>query len=248
MTTSEPTTKRSNGPAAETLPDVVPSVEHDNAMLAYDEIPTELAEALRTIINRYELRNDASFPPTIAVTSSLRGEGVTLVSQVLATLLAQETGRYVCWVDCSWLSPDQQPIEAIGRPGLIAVLADRAKILSALQTAPGLPQLFTLRAGPLPESQRNSIARSPQFDSLLDVLTKEFDHVVFDVPPILANANGLTLVRRARGSLFVVRHRATSITQFRRLAEATQPTPNVGVVLNHYRTSIPARLRRMLGD
>lgn len=230
------------------LPEVATQSQHDESMPAYGDIPAELAEALRGIINRYELRHDGGLPSSIAVTSTLRGEGVTTVSQALATLIAQEAGKYVCWVDCSWLSADNPPSASDGRPGLIDILADRANILSAFQTAPDLPQLFSLRAGPLPESKRNMIARSPQFDSLLDVLTKEFDHVVFDIPPVLANANGLALVRRSNASLFVIRHRATSVSQFERMVEATQPTPNLGVVLNRYRTSIPKRLRRLLGD
>lgn len=217
-------------------------------MLRYEQIPSELAEALRNIVNRYELRNDEKLPSTIAVTSALRGEGVTTVSQALATLIAQETGQYVCWVDCSWLAPHHATANADGRPGLIDILADRSNILSAFQSTPDLPQLMSLSAGPVPESKRNIIARSPEFDRLLDVLTAEFDHVIFDIPPILANANGLTLVRRSDASLFVVRHRTTSITQFRRALEATQPTPNLGVVMNRYRTSIPSRIRRMLGE
>lgn len=217
-------------------------------MLTYDEIPQELAEAIRTIVNRYELRHDEKLPSTIAVTSALHGEGVTITSQALSTLIAQETGQYVCWVNCSWLASDQPVEHESGRPGLIEILADRAKILSAFQSAPDLPQLMSLNPGPVPESKRNMIVRSPEFDQLLDVLTSEFDHVVFDIPPVLNNANGLALVRRSDASLFVVRHRSTSIRQFRRALDATQPTANLGVVLNKFKTSIPRRLRTMLGD
>lgn len=228
--------------------DVVNQPGTDTGMLRYDDIPQELAEAIRTVVNRYELRHDERLPTTIAVTSALHGEGVTLTSQALSTLVAQETGQYVCWVDCSWLASDQAAESTNGRPGLIEILADRAKILSAFQSAPDLPQLMSLNPGPVPESKRNMIVRSPEFDQLLDVLTSEFDHVVFDIPPVLNNANGLALVRRSDASLFVVRHRSTSIRQFRRALDATQPTPNLGVVLNKFKTSIPRRLRTLLGD
>ncbi len=230
------------------VPDVVTQHRAQTGMLSYDEIPQELGEAIRTIINRYELRHDEKLPSTIAVTSALHGEGVTTTSQALSTLIAQETGQYVCWVNCSWLASDQPVDHDSSRPGLIEILADRAKILSAFQSAPDLPQLMSLNPGPVPESKRNMIVRSPEFDQLLDVLTSEFDHVVFDIPPVLNNANGLALVRRSDASLFVVRHRTTSIRQFRRALDATQPTPNLGVVLNKFKTSIPRRLRTMLGD
>lgn len=218
------------------------------AMLRYDEIPGALAEALRRIVNRHELRHDERLPATISVTAALRGEGTTTVSQALSTLIAQEMGRYVCWVDCSWLAGDRPVAPTDDRPGLIEILADRSKVLSAFQTAPDLPQLITLSPGHVAESKRNMIVRSPEFDQLLDVLTAEFDHVIFDIPPVLQNANGLALVRRSDASLLVVRQRSTSVTQFEQALDATQPTPNLGVVLNRYRTSIPRRLRRLLGD
>jgi hypothetical protein len=37
------------------------------------------------------------------------------------------------------------------------------------------------------------------------------------------------------------------MAQVQRAIDATQPTPTVGVVLNRYHTSIPVRLRRLLG-
>ena len=217
-------------------------------MLMYDEIPSGLAEGLRRIVNRHELRRDEHLPTSISVTAALRGEGTTTVSQALSTLIAQEMGRYVCWVDCSWLAGDRPAEAPDGRPGLIEILADRSKVLSAFQAVPGLPQLITLRPGYVEDSKRNMIARSPEFDQLLDVLTAEFDHVIFDIPPVLQNANGLALVRRSDASLLVTRQRSTSIAQFEQALDATLPTPNLGVVLNQYRTSIPRRLRRLLND
>jgi tyrosine-protein kinase Etk/Wzc len=214
----------------------------------YEEIPGPLAEALRRIVNRHELRQDEHLPTSISVTAALRGEGTTTVSQALSTLIAQEMGRYVCWVDCSWLAGDHPVAAPDGRPGLIEILADRSKVLSAFQAVPDLPQLITLSPGYVEESKRNMIARSPEFDQLLDVLTAEFDHVIFDIPPVLQNANGLALVRRSDASLLVVRQRSTSIAQFEQALDATMPTPNLGVVLNRFRTSIPRRIRRLLGD
>lgn len=220
----------------------------DPGLLSYNEIPGALAEALRRIVNRHELRRDEHLPTSISVTAALRGEGTTTVSQALSTLIAQEMGRYVCWVDCSWLAGDRPTAAPDGRPGLIEILADRSKVLSAFQAVPDLPQLITLSPGYVDESKRNMIARSPEFDQLLDVLTAEFDHVIFDIPPVLQNANGLALVRRSDASLLVVRQRSTSIAQFEQAMDATLPTPNLGVVLNQYRSSIPRRLRRLLGD
>jgi Mrp family chromosome partitioning ATPase len=217
------------------------------AMLRYENIPAEMAEGLRGVINRYELRSGERIPKSIAVTSPLPGEGVTTVSQALATIIAQEMGSFVCWVDCGWLAADGSADRPSARPNLVEILADQSRIISAFQASPELPQLMSLAPGPVPESKRNMIVRSPEFERLLAILAEEFDHVVFDVPPVLTNANGLALLRRADASLLVVRHRSTTLAQVRRAVEATQPTPNIGTLLNRYRTSIPVRVRRLLG-
>lgn len=228
--------------------DLLPAVVHApvSPLPRYDEIAPELGEALRGIVNRYELRTGEALPNSIAVTSALAGEGVTTVSQSLATLIAQEMGLFVCWVDCSWLTarPDQP---SDGRPDLLDLLADQSQIHSAFQTSPDLPKLISLSPGPVPESKRNLIVRSPGFEGLLGILADEFDHVIFDLPPILSNANALAILRRADASLIVVRHRATTVSQVQRAIESTQPTTNLGVVLNRFRPSIPQRFVRLLG-
>jgi len=225
----------------------IPKAYTSAPLLRYDNIPNELAEALRSIINRYELRGGEPLPKSIAVTSSLPGEGVTTVSQALSTMIAQEMKEFVCWVDCGWLKPNSDANVDNGRPDLLSILADQSRVLSAFHTSPDLPNLMSLAPGPVPESKRNLIVRSPEFERLLGILADEFDHVVFDLPPVLTSANGLALLRQADVSLMVVRHRSTSIVQVQRALQATQPTPNLGVVLNQYRTSIPAIIRPLLG-
>lgn len=211
----------------------------------YNDIPAPLAEAIRSIVNRYELRTGEPLPNSIGVTAAMPREGVTTVSQALATVIAQEIGMFVCWVDCSWLSANAKPVDD-GRPDLLDLLADDSLLQSAFQTSPELPQLISLAPGALPEGKRNIVVRSPSFERLLAVLADEFDHVIFDLPPILTNAHALALLRRADASLVVVRHRTTTVGQVHRAIESTEPTTNLGVILNHYEPKIPARLRRLL--
>lgn len=216
------------------------------AMPAYDDIPAELAEALRGIVNRNELRDGRPLPQVIALTSAMLGEGVTTVSKSLATLIASEMGRFVCWIDCSWLTGDLDGVQE-ERPSLIDILADDSRMEGAFKTTPGQPSLVSLSPGPVPESQRNLIARSPEFEQLLGILKDEFDQIVFDLPPVLSHANAIALLREVDAAILVVRHRSTSIAQVERAIEAMHPTPNLAVVLNEYRTSIPSRVRRLLG-
>lgn len=245
---SRPARSSGRRPDQTTEVDYLPVVAHGplSPLPRYDEIAPELAEALRGIVNRYELRTGDALPNSIAVTSALSGEGVTTVAQSLSTLIAQEMGLFVCWVDCSWLTARSDQASD-GRPDLLDLLADQSQIHSAFQTSPDLPNLISLSPGPVPENKRNLIVRSPGFERLLEILADEFDHVVFDLPPILTNANALAMLRRADASLIVVRHRSTTVAQVQRAIESTQPTMNLGVVLNRFRPSIPRQFLRLLG-
>jgi Mrp family chromosome partitioning ATPase len=216
------------------------------ATLTYEDIPVEIAEALRGIINRSELRAGHPLPQAIAVTAAVRGEGVTTLSRSLAALIASEMGRFVCWIDCSWLSGDPSH-EQGDRPSLIDILADDSQMENAFESTPEQPSLVSLSPGPVPESQRNLIARSPEFEHMLGLLKDEFDHLIFDLPPILTHANAIGLLRQADAGILVVRHRSTSIAHVERTVEAMHPTPNLAVVLNQYRSSIPKRIERLLG-
>ena len=231
---------RANLPAVRERPARRPS-----PLMRYADIPGELTEALRSIVNRHELRTGEPIPDAVAVTSSVPGEGVTTVSQALATLIAQEMERFVCWVDCSWLRPGG--IVADGsQPDLLDLLENQSEIHSAFQTTAELPNLISLAPGPVPESKRNLIVRSPGFEGLLRALADEFDHVVFDLPPVLSNAASLAVLRQADASLFVARHRSTTVPQLRRALDSTEPTPNIGVVLNRFRPSAPRVIRRLI--
>ena len=87
-----------------------------------------------------------------------------------------------------------------------------------------------------------------EFEDLIDLLCEEFDHVVFDVPPLLSNASSLAIVRLADSSLLVTKQRHTSISHVRRALGAMESTRNLGVILNQYRTYIPSGIRRLLGE
>ena len=210
-------------------------------------MPGELAEALRGIINRSELREGSSLPNSIAVTSALLGEGVTTTSQSMASLVAQEMSSFTCWVDCSWLTPEASRSEN-DRPGLIDILNNQSLVQQAFHTTEDQPNLFSFSPGPVPDHKRNMIVRSQEFDRLLSILVEEFDHIIFDLPPILSNANSLALLRRADASFLVVKHRGASLAQVERAITAMEPTPNLGVLLNQYHSRIPRRLRRFIGE
>jgi succinoglycan biosynthesis transport protein ExoP len=211
-------------------------------------IPEELAESLRGVYSRHELSTGSAFPKWIAVTSSLEGEGVTTVSRALAALLAQEFGQRVCWFDCEWLSSSTRAVEEPARRTLSELAEDMSALSRTFEVSTNIPSLRYLRPGLEPTGLSNPVVRSPQFGTLLARLDADFDHIILDMPPILSNSGTLALMLCADATLIVVKHRSTSMSMLERTLQATQPTPNLAVLLNRFKPSIPKRLLRMFSS
>jgi Mrp family chromosome partitioning ATPase len=223
-------------PPANTLSDATPP--------SYDELDEGLADAIRSVINQHQLASD-ELPKSIAVVSALHGEGVTTVSRALALLIAHENNASVCLLDCSWMAdaaPDADRLPL----GIFELMTDQCSVGEALQATAGEPNMMTLAPGNVPASRRHVLARSAQFESLMKLLNDQFDHLVFDTPPILGGAAGLAVLRHADAHLLVVRHGVTTIPQVRAVNDKLETVQQLGVVLNRYRTSVPARFRRLL--
>jgi Mrp family chromosome partitioning ATPase len=204
-----------------------------------EQFPPPLVESLRYLVGRFQLGENVELRPRLGVVSALHGEGVTTISRTLAAVIANDLDVRVCWVDLSWpslRSPNAQDLQ--GTDGIYEVLTGRTDLEAALQKTDD-PRLVILRAGRIPEAQGPEVARSPLLAILLDDLDKQFDCVVFDMPPILAGSAGLGIVRHTGSYLLVVRHGVTTSQQVRAAVDELRALPSVGVVLNRYRTRVP---------
>lgn len=210
----------------------------------YDELDPRLADAVRSIVNQHELDVE-SLPKSIAVISGLAGEGVTTIARTLSLLIAHEMGASVCLVDCSWMV--DTGVRTEDEPaGMFELMTDRCTIDQALRATGGEPKLMSLGPGNVPPNRRHVLARSAQFERLIDLLCEELDHVVFDTPPMLQGAAGLSVLRHADSHVLVVRNGITTIPQVRAVVEKVDTVPQLGMILNQYRSSVPDRLQRLI--
>jgi Mrp family chromosome partitioning ATPase len=223
-----------NGSASTLAP---PSSLHFSGLL--DQFPAPLVESLRYLVSRFQLGQNIELPTRLGVVSAIHGEGVTTVSRTLAAVIANDLDVPVCWVDLSWPSARAPSVSLTnGTDGIYEVLTGRMELAAALRKTDD-PRLVILPAGRVPDTQREALARSPLLATLVDHLEKQFDCVVFDMPPILAGSAGLGLVRHTDSYLLVVRHGVTTSHQLRAVADELRSVRSIGVVLNRYKSRIP---------
>jgi tyrosine-protein kinase Etk/Wzc len=159
---------------------------------------------------------------TIVVTSAAPGEGKTITAANLAVIFAHE-GRRVLLIDCDVRRPKLHIMLRVPRsPGLVDLLrsdADMAELSAGRdEAAPpegeipvpeyirttGIRGLHLLPCGRI-EPTMADLSSSARLRRLLGDLSRWFDVVILDTPPVLAVADAGILGTMADGVLLVVR-------------------------------------------
>src|SRR5689334_4409009 len=169
------------------------------------------AEQYRMLLHR--LRHARSLRPiqggaVIAVTSAVRGEGVSITAANLALTAARAGDSRVALVDCDLRRGSQGALFGMGaRMGLSELLQGKCEIGEALgRFHEG--QMAVIASGK-PPVEPAALLSSPRFVAAPQTLRSLFDEVVLDVPPALATADASIVAHRADGVVMVVRAEAT---------------------------------------
>ena len=194
---------------------------------------TEAVRALRTALSSTNLEGR---PRVILVTSSVAGEGKTVLSSNLAVLMAQ-SGLRGLLVDTDMRHGGLQHILNIpDRPGLSELLTGKREPPDALPME-GQPCLAVLTAGQVP-SNPSELLSSKAFETLMSKWRKQYDFVVLDSTPLLPVTDSIVVSRLADITLVLVRLGVTEQGQVERschLLNCPGGSDSVGIVLNGMR-------------
>lgn len=206
-------------------------------------VPPEVAASVRYLIARVQLNNPTGIPRRLAITSAVRGEGVTYIARTLGALMAHDLDRGVCVVSLNWWSESGKPDDST--VGLADALQRDVPVNEILQPTNN-PQLWFAPSGQAPISSRSMMAESPKLDGLLDELENTFDHLILELPAVLVSSDALTLARLCDAFALVVHQGVTTESQVREALNELATVVSLGVILNRYSSRIPKRLRRLL--
>ncbi|MGB0387488.1 MAG: cellulose synthase operon protein YhjQ/BcsQ, partial [Ardenticatenaceae bacterium] len=203
----------------------------------------EISHNLRHMITRV-IRNEP-LPERIAFTSALREEGVTYITLATGTTIATNLNKSVCVVELNWWWPNMANQLGVNSPGVAAILTQQASLQQALVET-GLPNLVLLPAGDLPIEQRPVVARNAALKKLLDFLTERYDHVLLDIPAILATSDTIALASLAKHCCLVVRQGATPMQNVRLALDDIDHMKIMGLIMNQVRIHTPSFLLKFI--
>jgi capsular exopolysaccharide synthesis family protein len=149
----------------------------------------------------------------VLVTSSVAGEGKSLISLNLAVAFA--SAEKTLLIDGDLRRPSIGRMLGIARdkPGLSELLADNAKLADCLTTT-GIENLDVLSTGFIPPDPLQMLASS-RMANALKVLANTYGRIVIDCPPILPVSDAALLSKYASCLLYVVKSDATALPQIR---------------------------------
>jgi capsular exopolysaccharide synthesis family protein len=189
------------------------------------------AENFRQLRANLQFANIDKHPRVIAVTSSIPGEGKTMVSMNLASALS-DAGFTVCLVDADLRRPTvARTLGLAGPVGLTSVLIQQIGLSEALQSAG--PNLYVLASGPVPPNPSEVLASTYVRDIIRSLLDK-VDYVVIDTAPLLPVSDGSEVAALADGTLLVAKYESTTDNQVKRAVATLRGVDAklIGVVLN----------------
>ena len=191
------------------------------------------ADQYRILKHRIE-RQAGGTLRTLAITSATVGEGKTITAINLAAAYAQTPEIRTLLVDADMRRPAvvrRLGLDPTAHAGLAELLA---RPETPIDTVIGrwLDQnLWILPAGRLPDDPYR-LLESPALEELVASLSRRFDRVIFDLPPVLPVLDGRLVSRWVDGVLMVVAAKRTARRLVEEATALVEPERLIGLVLN----------------
>ncbi len=209
-----------------TLTDMAPGNESGN-------------EAFLGLYSSVKIQSKLDFPKSMLITSTIPGEGKTLISCNLAACFARH-GKRTLLMDCDLRRPMlHRHFRQQNAAGIISWFEHGAHLDGDVLTNAELgivklgENLWLLTSGGRSKSP-TELLENPLFPQLLERLKKQFDLVVIDSPPLGAVTDAMLIAERADEVIYVCRFNRAYRKHIKLYIKALKEGKNevLGIVLN----------------
>jgi len=212
----------------------------DPRVVTYFDPGAIISEQYRSLRTNLLLNNLSKSQKTIAVCSSLQGEGKTVTSVNLAITLARDLDKTILLVDCDLRGGIVHQLLALNpAAGLSDILTNGAELESAFCRT-RINNLTVLPRGGIPHNP-SELLNSKKMKRALEELKSKFDYIILDSPPIVPLTDACILGSQADGVIFIVRAHRTPrrvVKQAQNMLERVH-AKIIGFVLTQTENQIP---------
>lgn len=197
------------------------------------------SEAFLSVYSAVKIQSKLDFPKAVLVTSTIPGEGKTMISCNLAASFARH-GKKVLLMDCDMRRPMlHRHFKLTNEAGLIAWFEAGAKIPADPFTDASLgftkvdENLYLLRSGGRSKSP-TELLETAVFGQFIESMKSHFDLIVVDSPPMGAVTDSLLIAERTDEVIYVCRFNRAYRKHIRLYIKQLKESKNelLGIVLN----------------
>ncbi|MEJ2053559.1 MAG: polysaccharide biosynthesis tyrosine autokinase [Calditrichaceae bacterium] len=204
----------------------------ESRLITHLDPKSPVSEAYRTLRTNLQFSKVDRKLKSFLITSSGPKEGKSTTAANLAIALAQ-VGQKVVLVDADLRRPVVHSIFGMKKDeGVTNYLMDTIKYDQILKPTFN-ENLVVICSGVLPPNPSELLA-SKSMESLMERLTKDFDVVIFDSPPVIAVTDAAIMSTKVDGTILVVNSGQTNrdaLTRCTTLLESVGTRP-LGILLN----------------
>jgi len=194
---------------------------------------SSVVESYRMLRTSVLLSTAGAPPKTILITSSQPGEGKTTTAVNTAISLSQ-LGASVLLVDADLRRPAVHKAFKIPHTrGITNYLSSHTPLDDLIVKLP-VPNLSVLPCGPIPPNPAELIS-SDRMKELLHALSRKFDHILIDSPPLVSVTDPVILSTMVDGTILVIQAGKSAQELVRRARRdlSVAGARLIGVVLNN---------------
>jgi Mrp family chromosome partitioning ATPase len=181
---------------------------------------------------------------SLGFTSATAGEGKTLLALATATVLANDSGRPVTLLECTWERPRLQELFDLPRgQGLAEWL--RGECSEEAIRYRVSPELTVIPAGDA-AGQAMKLIHLLSERQLLSRLPSSQELFILDLPPLVTSGYGALAASLADSLILVVHAGVTSEVLVSEACAQLRDLPVQGILLNQIESHIPRWIRQLL--
>jgi tyrosine-protein kinase Etk/Wzc len=185
---------------------IIPKYTRDipvSQLLIYKNPKSLISEAFRTVRSNLQFINNDDGAKTIAVTSTISGEGKTFVAINLAGIIAY-SGKKVVILDLDMRKPKVHIGFGVDNlSGMSTLLIGKDKIENCINHS-NLENLDFITAGPAPPNPSELII-SGKLESLVEELKKSYEIIIFDNPPVGLVTDAIPIIQKSDYPIYIFR-------------------------------------------